>query len=231
MTIGHEAVVADRFDRLHGRFKPSVAGGDGRLRAVRERLAPLRGRRLLDLGCGKGRFAAHLRAAGAEVIGLDRSAAMLAGAEGLPRVLASALRLPFAASTFDGVFAVEVFEHLTRIDDVLIEIRRVLRPGGTLAIVDKNAGSLNARRPWLPNLAVKWIDERRGLWMYPGDSEVRERWFWPRAFRRRLGRHFEDVGVSHLLSPSESGLALFRRVPSARLMTLWSARAPGVMDE
>ncbi|MEJ7639260.1 MAG: class I SAM-dependent methyltransferase [Singulisphaera sp.] len=231
MTIAHEAVVADRFDRLHGRFKPSVAAGDGRLRAVRERLEPLRGRRLLDLGCGKGRFAAHLRAAGAEVIGLDRSAAMLAGAEGLPRVLASALRLPFAASAFDGVFAVEVFEHLTRIDDVLIEIRRVLRPGGTLAIVDKNAGSLNARRPWLPNLAVKWIDERRGLWMYSSDSKVRERWFWPRAFRRWLGRHFEDVGVSHLLSPSESGLALFRRVPSARLMTLWSARAPGVADE
>ena len=231
MTIGHEAVVADRFDRLHGRFKPSVAAGDGRLLAVRERLEPLRGRRLLDLGCGKGRFAAHLRAAGAEVIGLDRSAAMLAGAEGLPRVLASALRLPFAASTFDGVFAVEVFEHLTRIDDVLIELRRVLRPGGIVAIVDKNAGSLNARRPWLPNLAVKWIDERRGLWMYPCDSEVRERWFWPRAFRRRLGRYFEDVGVSHLLSPSESGLALFRRVPSARLMTLWSARAPGVVDE
>jgi len=231
MTIAHEAVVADRFDRLHGRFKPNVAEGDGRLRAVRERLEPLRGRRLLDLGCGKGRFAAHLRAAGAEVIGLDRSAAMLAGAEGLPRVLASALRLPFAASAFDGVFAVEVFEHLTRIDDVLIELRRVLRPGGILAIVDKNAGSLNAGRPWLPNLAVKWIDERRGLWMYPSDSKVRERWFWPREFRRRLGRHFEDVAFSHLLSPSESGLALFRRVPSARLMTLWSARAPGVEND
>ncbi len=231
MTIAHEAVVADRFDRLHGPFKPSVAAGDSRLRAVRERLEPLEGRRLLDLGCGKGRFAAHLRAAGAEVIGLDRSAAMLAGAEGLPRVLASALRLPFAASAFDGVFAVEVFEHLTSIDDVLIELRRVLRPGGTLAIVDKNAGSLNARRPWLPNLAVKWIDERRGLWMYPSDSEVRERWFWPREFRRTLGRHFEDVGVSHLLSPSESEVPLFRRVPSARLMTLWSARAPGVENE
>ena len=63
--------------------------------------------------------------------------------------------------------------------------------------------------------------------MYPSDSKVRERWFWPREFRRRLGRHFEDVAVSHLLSPSESGLTLFRRVPSARLMTLWSARAPG----
>ena len=231
MTIAHEAVVADRFDRLQARFKPSVDAGDARLRAVRERLEPLAGRRLLDLGCGKGRFAAHLRAAGADVIGLDRSAAMLAGAEGLPRVLASALRLPFAASAFDGVFAVEVFEHLTRIDDVLIELLRVLRPGGILAIVDKNAGSLNARRPWLPNLAVKWIDEKRGLWMYPSDSKVRERWFWPGAFRRRLGRHFEDVGVAHLLSPTESALPLFRHVPSARLMTLWSARAPGVEND
>ena len=38
----------------------------------------------------------------------------------------------------------------------------MLRPGGTLVVVDKNVWSWNARRPWLPSAAVKWIDERRG---------------------------------------------------------------------
>ena len=79
---------------------------------------------------------------------------MLAGATGLDRVRGSARRLPFDGATFDAVIAVEVFEHLAAIDEVLREVRRVLRPGGIVAIVDKNAGSWNARRPWLPNLAV-----------------------------------------------------------------------------
>ena len=86
-------------------------------------LGPLRGRRVLDLGCGKGRFAAALARAGAEVIGLDRSAAMLAGAAaaGYDRVRGSARRLPLATAAFDAAIAVEVFEHLHRaaIDEVL----------------------------------------------------------------------------------------------------------------
>ena len=182
---------------------------------------------MLDLGCGKGRFAARLEEAGAKVVGLDLSAAMLAEAKGLDRVRASARRLPFADGAFDAVVAVEVFEHLAGLDAVLGEVRRVLRPGGRLAVVDKNAGSWNAQRPWLPNLAVKWIDEKRGRWMYPSGGPVRERWFWPGAFRARLARAFDDVRVEYLLSPAEAGVALFRLLPGARLLTLWTARAPG----
>jgi 2-polyprenyl-6-hydroxyphenyl methylase/3-demethylubiquinone-9 3-methyltransferase len=185
------------------------------------------GRRILDLGCGKGRFATPLAAAGAEVVGLDRSAAMLAEGAGLDRVKGSARRLPFPDAAFDAAVAIEVFEHLAAIDEVLLEVRRVLRPGGLVAIVDKNAGSWNARRPWLPNLAIKWIDERRGLWMYPGGGPVRERWFWPGSFADRLRRRFIEVRVSHLLTAEEAGHPLFRRVPGARLLALWSARVPG----
>jgi ubiquinone/menaquinone biosynthesis C-methylase UbiE len=222
----HEAEVAARFDQLHPRFKPAVGADDARLQALRSCLGPVRGLRILDLGCGKGRFAACLRRGGAEVIGLDRSAGMLAGAagSGVPCVLGSARRLPFAPARFDAVIAVEVFEHLTAIDAVLTEVRRVLKPGGVLAIVDKNAGSWNARRPWLPNLAVKWIDERRGRWMYPRGCPVRERWFWPRRFRARLQRVFGEASVAHVLSPPEAGHLLFRRVPQARLFAVWSAR-------
>src|SRR5207245_8170376 len=108
-----------------------------------------------------------------------------------------------AGATVDAAIAVEVFAHLAAIDEVLGEVRRVLRRGGIVAIVDKNAGSWNARRPWLPNLAVKWIDERRGRWMYPAGGPVRERWFWPRGFADRLRRHFGEVRVSPLLSPGD----------------------------
>lgn len=227
MTLTHEAEVASRFDEHRARFKRSVARDDARLQAILDRLGPLPGRRILDLGCGKGRFAFPMVEAGAEVIGIDLSAGMLAEAVGLPRLRASARRLPFASGSFDAVIAVEVFEHLDNVDDALREARRVLRPGGTLAIVDKNAGSLNAKRLWLPSLAVKWIDERRGLWMYPAGGLVRERWFWPGPFRARLRRWFDDVRVAHLLSPPEADRWLFRRVPYCRLLTLWTATVAG----
>ncbi len=223
----HEAEVNARFNLLHARFKRDLRITDIRLRALKDCLDPLSGRRILDLGCGKGRFAGHLKSLGAEVYGLDLSEAMLAEAAGLDRVRASARRLPFLDGAFDAVVAVEVFEHLPAIHEVLGEVGRVLKAGGLLAVVDKNAGSFNARRPWLPNLLVKWMDEKRGLWMYPSDGPVRERWFWPSAFREVLSRTFDDTRVEHLLSPDEERVALFRLVPGVRLLTLWTARAPG----
>ena len=231
MTTHHDAIVAARFDESVGRFKAEVSAADVRLRAVLESLGPLAGRRVLDLGCGKGRFAAHLKGSGAEVIGLDLSAAMLASATGLARVRASAKRLPFADDAFDAVVAIEVLEHVGAVGPVLDEARRVLKPGGRLAIVDKNAGALDARRPWLPGLVVKWIDERRGLWMYPGGGPVRERWFRPDALKTRLRRDFEGVRVEFLLRPEEAGRLVFRAVPAARLWTLWSARVPETRAE
>ena len=108
----------------------------------------------------------------------------------------------------------------------------MLRPGGILAIVDKNAGSLERPTPLAAEPGGQ-VDRRETRAL-----DVPERRPGPRALvlaRRRsvgrLGRQFEDVGVAHLLSPTESALPLFRRVPAARLMTLWSARAPGVENE
>lgn len=222
----HEAEVRRSFDRLHERFKSVVRPDDVRLSALVRALGGLEGPRVLDLGCGKGRFAARLAEAGARVIGLDISSAMLEQAVGLARVRASARRLPFADASFDAVAAVEVFEHLPDLTATLDELARVLRPGGTLAIVDKNAGSLNARRPWAPNLAVKWRDTRAGRWMYPANGPARERWFWPRGLARRLSKRFDDVRYEYIMTPEESRSRLFRHVPSARLLTLWTARAP-----
>jgi 2-polyprenyl-6-hydroxyphenyl methylase/3-demethylubiquinone-9 3-methyltransferase len=228
-VLDHEAEVAARFEALHFRFKSAVRRDDVRLRALEATLGPLDGRSLLDLGCGKGRFAVRLKERGAKVVGLDRAEGMLAAAHGIGRVLGSAARLPFADGAFDGVFAVEVFEHLPAeaVPTVLGEARRVLKPGGTIAIVDKNAASLNARRPWLPSLLVKWIDERRGRWMYPAGCPVRERWFWPWTLKRALGRRFDVPRVDYLISPDERRSYVFRRAPAARLMAVWTARAPG----
>lgn len=228
MTLAHELFVAKRFDHIEGRFKCTVAASDVRLRALLDTFTPCDGRSILDVGCGKGRFAAHLEAVGARVVGLDLSPAMLARAPIAAKVIGSASRLPFRNASFDGVALVEVLEHVapTMVPRVLAEARRVLQPGGRVVIVDKNRNALDARRPWLPAVCVKRLDERRGRWMYHSNEPVREHWFAPRALHRQLAHHFEQVRYHYLLRPEEAPLSVFRRLPPTRLLVAWTGTAP-----
>jgi ubiquinone/menaquinone biosynthesis C-methylase UbiE len=223
----HDAEVTSRFDASVARFKADVPPDDYRLEAVSRAISGLECPLVLDLGCGKGRFARELTRRGAKVIGLDLSSRMLSSAAGLPRVRATARALPFVDACFDAVIAIEILEHVGDPAGVIAEARRVLRPGGRLVVIDKNACSLNAARPWLPNLFVKWIDERRGLWMYPAGGAVRERWFGPRRLAQMLERQFDRVSVQFLLSPPESLKKVFRAIPAVRLMACWTGVAQG----
>jgi malonyl-CoA O-methyltransferase len=118
---------------------------DPRIRHVQillEFFGPLADMKVLDVGCGKGRFARVLkeRHPGAEVWGLDISEEMLRFVPaGVETRAGSMTELPFAASTFDCVYATESLEHAVEIGQAVSEMCRVLKPGGKLAIIDKNA--------------------------------------------------------------------------------------------
>jgi len=97
---------------------------------------------ILDVGSGKGRFAAVVKRhyPQAHVVAFDLASAMLASAPAsLSRVCGSMLELPFASSSVSGAFAIESLEHAVDIDKALDEICRILKPGGHLVIIDKNA--------------------------------------------------------------------------------------------
>ena len=97
---------------------------------------------VLDLCCGTGDLAMALAHAGkARVIGADFAHTMLVQAreksgERIPFLEADALRLPFASESFDLVTAAFGFRNLANYEDGLREMQRILKPGGTLAILE-----------------------------------------------------------------------------------------------
>jgi ubiquinone/menaquinone biosynthesis C-methylase UbiE len=97
------------------------------------------GERVLDLGCGAGRFVAALRDHGAEPVGVEIAAAALERARrNAPgadlRLVEADGSLPLDHRSIDLVWCSEVLEHVGDTAHLLLEVRRVLRPGGRLLV-------------------------------------------------------------------------------------------------
>jgi malonyl-CoA O-methyltransferase len=165
--------VRTAFDEYAASFPDTIADNDGRLQAVRAGLGDLAKLRVLDAGCGRGRFIHALSAQfpTADIWGVDLSDGML---QFLPPKIqsrqGSLLNLPFHDASFDRVFSVEALEHSVNPKAAVREMARVLAPGGRLVIVDKN----RRRRGSLP-------------------IEAWERWFGLAEVESWMKRYCRDV--------------------------------------
>ncbi len=99
---------------------------------------------LLDVGCGSGWLSYLLACRGFEVggIDLDPSAFETPARPNLRFRQGNATAIPFAAEHFDVVIANTVLEHIAEPDRVLLEMARVLKPGGLLFITGPNLVAL-----------------------------------------------------------------------------------------
>jgi 2-polyprenyl-3-methyl-5-hydroxy-6-metoxy-1,4-benzoquinol methylase len=99
------------------------------------------GGRVLDVGCGGGGLLASLAHAGwhAEGVDPDGDAVTLARTRGLDARVGVLTDAAYADGTFDAITMSHVIEHVPDPRAVLTEARRILRPGGRLAIVTPNA--------------------------------------------------------------------------------------------
>ncbi len=111
---------------------------------------------VLDVGCGEGQVARLAARMGAQVVGIDPTAAQVVEASarggGPNYARAGAASLPFADGAFDTVVACLVFEHIRDVDDAIAEVARVLAPGGHFLFF------LN--HPLLQTPNSGWIDDQ-----------------------------------------------------------------------
>jgi SAM-dependent methyltransferase len=169
-------------------------------------LGPLHGRRVLDVGCGTGRFTAALEAAGAQVTGLDRDPAMLQLARHRTRarlLRADAHAVPLDDDTFDLAVAITLLEFADRAEQVIAELVRVTRPGGRIAVAALNPHSpwglvrrRELRRPPWTDACLRPPDELRALLAEHGPVQLHAALYAPAAFAglTRLGPAIEHLG-------------------------------------
>ncbi len=114
-------------------------------------LLPLKGRRVIDIGCGDGALARLMTREGARVTGVDNNPAQLAKARATEAagdesyVMAPGEKLPFPDGAFDAAVIFNALHHIPVevLDAALAEAARVLAPGGILYIAEPLAQGPN----------------------------------------------------------------------------------------
>ncbi len=156
----------------------------------------LTGKRVLDAGCGKGRFARVLteRYPEVRIHGLDISEAMLQFVPpAIGRAAGILTELPFASGSFDAAYATESLEHAVEIDVAVAELCRVVKPRGRIVIIDKNAAQFGRLK------TPEW-----------------EKWFGRKQLERLLRRHCREV--------SSRFISYWEDVAADGLFLAWMAR-------
>ena len=144
MTLAPDA-VRTMFDRIAPVYdamnRLMTAGMDVRWRRLAAAAVVQRGDRVLDAACGTGDLALADVAAGAgEVVGVDFSGRMLERARrkapSIEWIEGDLLALPFGDASFDAATVGFGVRNVAELEQGLRELRRVLRPGGRLAVLE-----------------------------------------------------------------------------------------------
>lgn len=151
--------------------------------------------RLLDVGCGGGVLTEEFARLGCEVTGIDISAESISTAhthaqsEGLSIAyqIGSAIQLPFSGSRFEVVSCCDVLEHIPQWIQVIMEVSRVLKPGGLFLFDTIN------RTPESKLNFIFGLQEFAFTRLFPKNTHVWEMFITPNELHNALIDHGMDV--------------------------------------
>jgi ubiquinone/menaquinone biosynthesis C-methylase UbiE len=154
-------------------------------------MGEVRGLTIADVGTGTGRHALRFAGAGARVVGVDFSVAMMERARAKPNadrlafICADCLHLPLPGSSFDRVISGLVAEHVPALEPYFAELSRICRRGGFLIVTTLHP-AMN-----LEGVRARFNDPVTGTRVYPAGREYRISDFVMAA--KRVGLDFDEL--------------------------------------
>ncbi len=157
--IENFTTLADQWWDEQGPMKPLHGLGPVRLPILKRWIGDLKGKKVLDVGCGGGLICEPLARMGAKVTGIDAGAENIAIAR--DHAKHSGLKIDYHATTaedfkgqFDAVLALEIIEHVDDPDLFVESLARLTRPGGVIIISTLNR---NLKSLALAKVAAEYI--------------------------------------------------------------------------